>query len=119
MERFCGREFTTTTEVRFFDVPVNTYELLIGDIQEATQVAARGRLGGGYVDLPTTGYSLRRDAPHRPYRRIRRTDGYRFQQGEDNVRINATWGMTPPDGRGTANPDGSRPPVPGQQSTGR
>ena len=96
LERFCGREFTTTTEVRFFDVPVNTPELLVGDFQAITEIAARGRLGGGYVDLPTTAYAVRRDGPHRPYRRIRRTDGYRFLQGLDNVRINGTWGMTLP-----------------------
>ena len=96
LERFCGREFTTTTETRFFDVSVNTTELLVGDVQTVTEVAARGRFGGDYVDVPTTGYTLRRDAPHRPYRRIRRTDGYRWLQGDDNVRIKATWGMTLP-----------------------
>ena len=96
LERFCGREFTTTTETRFFDVGADTSELLIGDVQTATEVAVRGRFRGDYVIVPSTAYSLRRDAPHRPYRRIRRVDGHRFQQGDDNVRINGTWGMTLP-----------------------
>lgn len=96
LERFTGREFTETTETRLFDVGADTSELLVGDFQTITELAARGRYRGDYEVLPTTAYSTRRDAPHRPYRRIRRTDGYRFQQGMDSVRIAATWGMTLP-----------------------
>ena len=98
LERMCGRQFTTTTEVRTFDVDVNTTELLVGDFQSVGEISARVRFSDNYAVLPTTAYSVRRDGPHRPYRRIRRTDGEQFAQGDDNVRINATWGMTlPPD----------------------
>ena len=96
LERFCGRSFTTTTETRLFDVPVNTTELLVGDFQNITELAARSRFDEDYRVLPTDAYRMRRDGPHRPFRSIRRVDGYRFRQGDDNVRINATWGMTLP-----------------------
>ena len=43
LERFCGREFTTTEETRFFDVEADTTELLVGDFQTITELAARGR----------------------------------------------------------------------------
>ena len=96
LERFCGREFTTITETRLFDVEVNTAELLIGDFQTLTSVETRRQYDDVYSTLASTAYSARRDAPHRPYRRLRRTDGQMFWQGPDNVRIAGTWGMTLP-----------------------
>ena len=96
LERFCGRSFTTTTETRFFDVPVNTTELRVGDFQNITELAARSRFDEAYRVLAADAYRSARAAPHRPFRSIRRVDGYRFRQGTDNVRVNATWGMTLP-----------------------
>ena len=97
LERICGRQFTTTDETRYFDVAVNTTELLVGDFQQATEIAARRRVTDPYEELAPSAWVGRRDGPHRPYRRIRRQDGNQFAQGQDAVRITATWGMVLPD----------------------
>lgn len=95
LERFTGRRFSTMTETRFFDVAYETTEMVVGDFQSVSEVATRGRHSQDYTILAAGDYTLRKDDPERPYRRIRRTSGY-FYQGDDNLRVSGVWGMTLP-----------------------
>ena len=101
IDRLCSREFVSAdenrVEDRYFRIEYSEKDIEVDDFQEVNSVEYMGIFQRDFTTLADTNYRTDRLAHNRPLRRIIRTDGMYFPQGE--VKVNAKWGIVlPPDG---------------------